>query len=73
MTDILIRDVSPDVVAALDAHARRLGLSRSEYLKRQLVQAAARPLRPVAQEDLDWFAETFVDLGDEEVMAKAWE
>jgi hypothetical protein len=72
MTDILIRDVSPDVVAALDAVARRLGLSRTEYLKRQLTQAATRPAKPVAQEDLEWFGESFADLGDPEVMGRAW-
>lgn len=73
MTDILIRDVSPDVVAALDAHARRLGLSRSEYLKRQLHQAAVRPTQPLTQADLEWFGEAFADLADPEVMGKAWE
>jgi hypothetical protein len=26
MTDVLIRDVPDDVIAAVDAHARRLGL-----------------------------------------------
>jgi Ribbon-helix-helix protein, copG family len=36
MTDVLIRDVSDDVIAALDAHAGRLGLSRSEYVRRRL-------------------------------------
>lgn len=29
MTDVLIRDVPDDVIAALDSHARRLGLSRT--------------------------------------------
>ncbi|OZM77796.1 antitoxin [Pseudonocardia sp. MH-G8] len=72
MTDILIRDVSPDVVAALDAIARRLGLSRAEYLKRQLAQAA-RSAEPVAQEDLEWFGDTFADLDDPGLMGKAWE
>jgi hypothetical protein len=47
VVDILIRDVSPDLVAALDAHARRLGLSRTEYLKRLLLQAAVRPTKPM--------------------------
>jgi hypothetical protein len=73
MTDILIRDVSPDVVAALDAHARRLGLSRTEFLKRQLAQAAARPTQPVAHDDLEWFGEAFADLADPDVMTRAWE
>ena len=34
MADMLIRDVPDDVIAALDAHAARLGLSRSEYVHR---------------------------------------
>jgi predicted nucleic acid-binding protein len=34
MTDLLIRDVPDDIVAAIDADAGRLGLSRSEYLRR---------------------------------------
>ena len=73
MADILIRDVSPDIVAALDAHARRLGLSRTEYVKRLLLQAAGRSLKPMTQADLDRFCETAADLADPDVMAKAWE
>jgi len=73
VTDILIRDVPADVVAAIDAWARRLGLSRMEYLKRQLVAAATRPCAPVSQADLEWFSTTFADLDNAEVMAKAWE
>jgi hypothetical protein len=73
MADILIRDVSPDIVAALDARARRLGLSRTEYLKRLLLQAAVRPTEPVIQADLDRFCEAVADLADPDVMAKAWE
>jgi hypothetical protein len=72
MTDILIRDVSPDVVAALDVIARRLGLSRTEYLKRQLTQATARAAEPVTQEDLEWFGDAFADLDDPDVMGRAW-
>lgn len=72
MTDILIRDVPADVVAAVDAQARRLGLSRTEYLRRQLIQDAARPARAVTMDNLEWFAATFADLDDPAVMAKAW-
>lgn len=43
MTDLLIRDVPDDIVAAIDANAGRLGLSRTEYLRRTLTQAATRP------------------------------
>ncbi|WP_281288675.1 antitoxin [Pseudonocardia kunmingensis] len=73
MTDILIRDVAPDVVAALDDQARRLGLSRAEYLKRELQRAAVRPTRPVTEADLAWFGDAFADLADPDVMGEAWE
>ena len=35
-----MRDVPEDVVAALEARAAKLGLSRSEYLRRRLAQEA---------------------------------
>ena len=40
MTDILIRDVPEDVIAAIDTKAQRLGLSRTEYLRRTLTDAS---------------------------------
>lgn len=40
MSDVVIEDVPDDVIAALDALADRLGLSRNEYLRRRLVQDA---------------------------------
>lgn len=73
MTDILIRDVPPDVLAGIDANAERLGLSRSEYLRRQIAQVAGRPAQTCTVEDLRQFAETFADLNDPEVMRKSWE
>ena len=72
MTDILIRDVPEDVVAALDALAGRLGLSRSEYVRRRLAQDASRPDSPVSVEDLARFADVFGDLADPDVMSQAW-
>jgi hypothetical protein len=72
MTDVLIRDVPEEVVAALDAHAARLGLSRSEYVRRRLAQDAATPGSPVSVEDLARFADTFADLADPDVMSQAW-
>jgi hypothetical protein len=48
MTDVLIRGVPDDVIAALDAHAGRLGLSRSEYVRRRLAQDAAGLALPSA-------------------------
>lgn len=73
MTDVLVRDVPEDVVAALDARASRLGLSRSEYLRRRLAQEAVTGPRSVTVEHLVAFAETFADLTEGEVMKGAWE
>ena len=38
--NVLVRDIPDDVLAALDAEAERLGLSRSEYVRRILTQAS---------------------------------
>ena len=72
MTDILVRDVPDAVVAALDAHAGRLGLSRSEYVRRRLAQDAARQHSRISVEDLARFADVFGDLADPDVMSQAW-
>ena len=73
MTDMLIRDVPDDVIAALESHARRLGLSRSEYVRRRLAQDAAVTDSPVSAGDLARFGETFSDLADPGVMSQAWQ
>ena len=72
MTDVLIRDVPDDVVAAIDTNANRLGLSRSEYLRRTLAQAAHRP-GVVTVEDLARFEGAFADLADDDLMRQAWQ
>jgi plasmid stability protein len=73
MTDMLIRDVPDDVIAALEAHARRLGLSRTEYIRRRLAQDAAVSGSSVRTEDLARFADSFRDLADPDVMSRAWQ
>jgi plasmid stability protein len=73
VTDLLIRDVPDHVLAAMDAAAKRLGLSRSEYLRRALTREAALSSEEVTVEDLSRFADTFADLDDPEVMRQAWE
>jgi plasmid stability protein len=70
--NLLIREVPDDVVAALDAEAARLGLSRSEYLRRVLTQASAREDRTVTVGDLARFAGDFAALADPDVMDQAW-
>lgn len=72
MTDILIRDVPDDVLAAIDAKATRAGLSRSEYLRRALVREADVSAAEVTIESLARFGETFSDLADPDVMNDAW-
>ncbi len=72
MTDMLIRDVPDDVIAAVDARAARLGLSRSEYVRRRLAQDAAAASAAVSTQDLARFAEVFRDLADPDVMSQAW-
>ena len=72
MKDILIRDVPDDVIAALDTGTERLGLSRSEYLRRRLAQDAASAGSPVEAADLARFTDTFGDLADPDVMSQAW-
>jgi hypothetical protein len=69
---MLIRDVPESVVAAVDAHAGRLGLSRSEYVRRRLAQDAEVSGAAVEVSDLARLAELTADLSDPDVMAQAW-
>ena len=72
MADVLIRGLPEEVVAAMDAEARRLGLSRNEYLRRRLANEVRALGGSVTVGDLSRFAATFSDLGDTEVMDQAW-
>lgn len=71
MTDILIRDVPDALLSVIDAKAKRVGLSRTEYLRRALererVAAAA-----LSVEDLARTASLAEDLDDPDVMSSAW-
>ncbi|BBZ28992.1 antitoxin VapB2 [Mycolicibacterium madagascariense] len=72
MSDLLIRDVPDDVLAALDKHAVRLGLSRTEYVRRRLAQDAHTATVNVTTADWRRIADDLADLGDAEVMGQAW-
>lgn len=72
MPDVLIRDVPAEDLARIDAVAARLGISRTEYLRRRLHQEAAHPSSPVTAADLQRFADRFSGLEDPEVMRQAW-
>lgn len=73
MSDVLIRDVPDDVLAALDLLSTRLGLSRTEYIRRRLAQDAQSARITVSTSDWHRFADSYRDLGDTSVMDRAWE
>lgn len=72
MTDILIRDVPDDVLAAIDAKAKRVGLSRTEYLRRALERERSSSSPTVTVDHLARLADRAADLDDPDVMAEAW-
>jgi len=73
MANVLIRDIPEDVLAGIDANAKRLGLSRVEYLRRALARERTVVGQHVGVEDLARFGEAFADLADPDVMRRAWE
>jgi len=73
MTDVLIRDVPDDVLAALEAKAKRAGLSRTEFLRRALTRESASDGAAVSVADLERFAASFEDLANDAVMDEAWQ
>lgn len=72
MADVLIRDIPDGVLAGVDAHAVRLGLSRVEYIRRRLAADAALSSEEVSSESLRTAADSFADLADPDVMSTAW-
>lgn len=76
MTDVLIRNVPEDQLRAIDAKAARLGLSRNDYLRREIAAhaaaEAARPETSVALEDWPDFEAVLPDAFDEELIRRAW-
>lgn len=72
MTDILIRDVPDEVLAAIDGKAKRVGLSRTEYLRRALQRESVPAENPVTVEQLERLAFLAGDLDDPDAMSGAW-
>ena len=56
MADVLASDVPEGVLAGVDAHAARLGLSRVEYIRRRLAADVATSGDAVSAADLRSFA-----------------
>lgn len=72
MTDVLIRNVDDETLRRIDAEAERHGLSRNEYLRREVVRLAQRGPRPATRDDLTRSVAALADLGDDDVMRDAW-
>ena len=72
MPDILIRNFPAEDLTLLDERAARLGISRSEYLRRQLHREARRAVGPVTVADLRALGDLVADLADDTVMSDAW-
>ena len=72
MTDILIRDVPDEVLAAIDAKAKRVGLSRTGYLRRALERERVQDAGPLTVDQLKRVAKLAADLDDPDVMSDAW-
>jgi negative regulator of replication initiation len=72
VTDILIRDVPDELLAAIDSKAKRVGLSRSEYLRRTLERERTVASDRVTVDHFARLAERAADLDDPEVMSVAW-
>lgn len=73
MSDALIRDIPDDVLAVLDQLAARLGLFRTEYIRRRLAQDARTAKIAVAKDDWRRFADAYSHFADPSVMMRAWE
>lgn len=73
MSDVLIRDIPDDVLTALDQIAAKLGLSRTEYIRRRLAQDARTARISVTTDDWRRLADDYGDLGDPAGMDRAWE
>lgn len=72
MADILIRDVPDEVIAAIDARAKRVGLSRTEFLRRTLERERIPGAGPITLDHLQRVASLAAALHDPEAMADAW-
>jgi len=72
MSEILIRGIPDDVLAALDQLAARMGLSCIEYIRRRLIEDARAARISVTPDDWNRFTDTYRDLGDPTVMDQAW-
>ena len=72
LTDILVRGIPAKALAAIDAKAKQLGISRQEFLRRLLIGSTGSD-SPVTSADLERSSLAFADLQDTPVIDQAWQ
>lgn len=72
MANVLIRGVDDADLRAIDHLAKRLGLSRGEFLRRETKRIAARETRTATDADFERAAALAQDVLNDEVMRGAW-
>lgn len=72
MADLLIRDVSPEIVHALDIKAKTLGISRVELVRRSIAREVTATPGSLTEAHLAEMVKRLPDLGNPEIMRDAW-
>ena len=72
MADLLIRNLSLDVLNDLDKNAAALGISRVEYVRRMLIQISVSSNESVTEQHLTNLITLLPDLTSDEIMDGAW-
>jgi hypothetical protein len=72
MADVLIRDLSPELIDALESRASSLGISRVELMRRALSREVLIKSESVTEQHLSALLELLPDLLNDEIMRGAW-
>lgn len=72
VADLLIRNLSPEVVTALDIKARNLGISRVEFVRRAITREVSATPGSLTEKHLADMVNRLQDLDNPEIMRGAW-
>lgn len=72
MADLLIRDLAPEIIHALDVKAKTLGISRVELVRRTISREVTATPGSLTEEHLLDMVKRLSDLGNPEIMRGAW-
>lgn len=73
MADVLIRDLAPELISALENKAVALGISRVELMRRALNREVGVITQSVTEQHLIGLLELLPDLDNAEIMRDAWQ